>query len=384
MIPFGIYLHWPFCAAKCPYCDFNSHVRQQVDEQQWTRLIRSELARVAALQNVRPAVQSVFFGGGTPSLMSGAAVGAVLETIARLWKIAPDVEITLEANPNSVEQKRFRDYRSAGVNRASIGVQSFDEAALKTLGRLHDAGEARQAVGLATKTFPRVTFDLIYARPGQTICDWKAELETALAFGTEHLSLYQLTIEQGTAFSTLHRNGKMILPDEELAAEFYSVTEEICAGAGLASYEVSNYARTGQESRHNLLYWRYGDYAGVGPGAHGRLTVEGRRTATQSERLPERWALQIETGGQGFSVAEISRHDAAREHLLMGLRLREGVDLEDFVTRWDIVPAAETISALQQLGLVRKEQGRLAATTSGRLVLNRLVQELAGSLPEWI
>ncbi len=382
MNPFGVYIHWPFCAAKCPYCDFNSHVRERIDQAQWTRLIRGELTQLAAVQKNRPAVQSVFFGGGTPSLMTGSAVAEVLEAVSELWSFAPEVEITLEANPNSVEQQRFRDYRSAGVNRISIGVQSFDPAALKMLGRLHDAAEARHAIALASEIFPRVNIDLIYARPGQTIRAWEAELKTALAFGTEHLSLYQLSIEQGTAFSNLHRNGKLILPDDDLAAEFYSATQEICEAAGLPSYEVSNHARTGRESRHNLLYWRYGDYGGCGPGAHGRLTEDGRRIATDSERLPERWVLKIATTGRGFSVAEVSPRDAAREHLLMGLRLREGIDLEHFAARWGLIPAGEAVLSLQQMKLVSKEHGRLEVTGFGRLVLNRLVQELAESLQD--
>jgi oxygen-independent coproporphyrinogen-3 oxidase len=380
MNPFGIYLHWPFCAAKCPYCDFNSHVRPRVDEGQWARLVQRELARVASLQHVRPPVQSIFFGGGTPSLMTGVAVAAVLEAISRLWSVAPDIEVTLEANPNSVEQQRFRDYRAAGVNRVSIGVQSFDAESLKQLGRLHDAAEAKQAIALAIEVFPRVNFDLIYARPGQTIRAWEDELQSALAFGTEHLSLYQLTIEQGTAFATLHRSGKLVLPEDDIAAEFYTATQEVCDAAGLPAYEVSNHARTGGESRHNLLYWRYGDYAGIGPGAHGRLTLDERRIATESERLPERWAVKIETAGQGFSTNEISQHDAAREHLLMNLRLREGVDIAALAARWGLVPGADAVSRLQRLGLLRNDPGRLAATSAGGLVLNRLVQELTDSL----
>ena len=380
MSEFGIYVHWPFCAAKCPYCDFNSHVRQQIDDAEWARLIGSELESVAGLQETKPAVSSIFFGGGTPSLMSPAAAGSVLTAIARLWPVRQDAEITLEANPNSVEQARFRGYRAAGVNRVSIGVQSFDDASLRRLGRLHDSGEAKSAIALASHLFPRVSFDLIYARPEQTLDEWQRELRQALDFGTEHLSVYQLTIEQGTAFASLHRQGKLQLPDEDRAAEFYELTQAMCEAARIPAYEVSNHARRGCESQHNLLYWRYGDYAGVGPGAHGRLTLGSRRIATDSERLPERWASRIRAEGRGFSLETIENGDAAREHLLMNLRIAEGLDLAAFAGRWGLLPSPEAIDDLREMQLIARRGHRISATKAGRLVLNQVVAKLAGSL----
>jgi putative oxygen-independent coproporphyrinogen III oxidase len=382
MSDFGIYVHWPFCAAKCPYCDFNSHVRERYDEGIWAAAIAKELAAVAALQGgQRPEVTSVFFGGGTPSLMGGAAVARVLDAIAELWPVSSDAEITLEANPNSVEQARFRDYRAAGVNRASIGVQALDDSALKALGRLHGVEEAKAAIRLAQTIFPRVSFDLIYARPEQNPKDWAAELNQALSFGTEHLSVYQLTIEQGTAYATLARQGKLHLPDEDSAAELYQLTQEITGRAGLPAYEVSNHARPGAESRHNLTYWRYGDYAGVGPGAHGRLTIAERRLATQAERLPENWLASVNKKGSSLTLTEISPLEAAEENLLMHVRLTEGVNLSAYRARWGRAPAQDRITKLRELGLVTLEGDRLAATPRGRLVLNSIIAELADLTP---
>ena len=380
MNAFGIYVHWPYCVAKCPYCDFNSHVRERVDETKWAHLVETELTAMARLHSNWPQVESIFFGGGTPSLLSGHATSAVLETISRLWKISADAEITLEANPNSVEHARFRDYRAAGINRVSIGVQSFDEVALKQLGRVHSSEEAKQAIDTARGIFPRVNFDLIYARPGQTIADWVGELNKALQFGTEHLSLYQLTIEQGTAFAALHRQGKINMPDEDLAADFYDVTQGICEAAGLPAYEISNHARPGQESRHNLLYWRYRDYAGVGPGAHGRLTIGGHRYAAVTERLPERWAARVESMGRGFLLSEVPPCDAAKEHLLMGLRILEGIDLAEFATRWQVRPSEDCLSRLERIDLIATAGGSLRVTDAGRLVLNQVTHELTESL----
>ena len=379
MSAFGIYVHWPYCAAKCPYCDFNSHVRDAFSETRWSNAILTELDFVARLQNERPVVESVFFGGGTPSLMSGRAVSRVLDGIAKLWPTADDVEITLEANPNSVEQERFRDYRAAGVNRVSIGVQSLDGAALKSLGRLHGVDEAKNAIKLAQGIFPRSSFDLIYARPNQAPDAWAGELEVALAFGTEHLSLYQLTIEPGTAYAKLARQGKLIVPDEDAAAALYDVTETICSASGLASYEVSNYARPGAESRHNLVYWRYGDYAGVGPGAHGRLTLDGRRMATEAERLPEKWLAAVEQRGSSIALTDIST-EAAREHLLMALRLAEGIDLGAYRKRWKVTPSSSRIADLSANGLITIEGARLRATARGRLVLNAVISQIADGL----
>ena len=380
MTPFGIYIHWPFCVAKCPYCDFNSHVRDRIDETGWLQAVVSDLNAIGSLQAQRPPVASIFFGGGTPSLMSPAAVEAVISAIDRLWPVAGDAEITLEANPNSVELERFAAYSAAGVNRVSIGVQSFDDTALKYLGRAHNAVEAQQAIEGALKTFPRVNFDLIYARPQQTIAAWQQELERALRFGTEHLSVYQLTIEQGTAFANLYRQGKLVLPDEELASDLYQATQDLCTSAGLSGYEISNHARMGAESRHNLLYWRYGDYAGVGPGAHGRLTLNGQRVAIESERLPERWISKVHSEGRGFSTFGLSTEDASREHLLMNLRLSEGIDIARFAARWGLAPPTRSIGKLEGLGLVGVSQGRLIATATGRLVLNRITADLADSL----
>jgi len=308
--------------------------------------------------------------------MSGSALGTVLDSIARLWCVAPDAEITLEANPNSVEQTRFRDYRAIGVNRVSIGVQALNEAALKALGRLHSVEEARAAIRLATDIFPRVSFDLIYARPDQSPDDWAIELNEALSFGTEHLSLYQLTIEQGTAYASLARLGRLQLPDEDLAAEFYEQTQEMCEAADLPAYEISNHARLGAESRHNLIYWRYGDYGGVGPGAHGRLTVSEQRVATHAERLPERWLAAVEKNGSSLTVSGISAAEAAKEHLLMHVRLVEGLDLSTYRARWGRAPAAKRLARLSELGLIALQGDRLRATARGRLVLNSIIAQL--------
>lgn len=379
MNPFGIYVHWPFCAAKCPYCDFNSHVRAALDETRWAEAVARELAWVRAAQGAEaPVVESVFFGGGTPSLMSGRALGRVLDAIARSWPLAADVEITLEANPASAEAARFRDYRAAGVGRVSLGVQALNDADLEFLGRLHDVAEAKAALALAMRTFDRVSLDLIYARPGQGEAAWRQELGEALAFGTEHLSLYQLTIEPGTPFALQARAGALRTPDDDTAAGLFEVTQELCAQAGRPAYEISNHARPGAESRHNLLYWRYGDYAGVGPGAHGRLTLAGRRFATSAERLPERWQERVARDGQGYvEQAPIDDAQAAREHLLMNLRLAEGLDLPAYEARWGVSLDRARIAALREAGLVRCENGRLAATPQGRLVLNRVIAALA-------
>jgi oxygen-independent coproporphyrinogen-3 oxidase len=367
MTSFGIYVHWPFCAAKCPYCDFNSHVRSVVDEDAWVSGIVRELEHVASLQDERPIVETVFFGGGTPSLMSGRAAGTVLGTIARLWPRANDVEVTLESNPASADASRFADYRAAGVNRLSLGVQALNDADLKMLGRLHDVAEAKRALALAQTTFDRVSLDLIYARPDQTVAAWRSELKEALGFGTEHLSLYQLTIEPATPFATLHRTGALTIPDDERAVALYEATQELTEAAGVPAYEISNHARPGAEARHNLLYWRYGAYAGVGPGAHGRLDLHGKRYATETERLPERWR------NAQMRMSEIAPDDAAREHLLMNLRLAEGIDLGAFEARWGWTPDASRVSD----GLLAIEDGRLRATPRGRLVLNAVIAELA-------
>ena len=374
---FGVYVHWPFCAAKCPYCDFNSHVRTAIDEAGWIDGILKELDWVAVHQTQRPVVETVFFGGGTPSLMSGASVGRILQKIAALWPLANDPEITLEANPASADAGRFADYRAAGVNRVSLGVQALNDADLKRLGRLHDAAEAQAALKLAMGIFSRVSLDLIYARPDQTDAAWRSELKQALAFGTDHLSLYQLTIEPETPYALLHRNGQLQIPDEDLAAGLYETTQELTEAAGIPAYEISNHARPGQESRHNLIYWRYGDYAGVGPGAHGRAELGGRRTATAAIKLPERWRDTVSKNGHGFSeLTTISNAEAAREHLLMNLRLAEGLDLASYEKRWGSKPDAAKIAALAQQGFLTVKNERLTATPSGRLLLNRVIEEL--------
>ncbi|HSZ10793.1 MAG TPA: radical SAM family heme chaperone HemW, partial [Rhizomicrobium sp.] len=376
---FGIYVHWPFCTAKCPYCDFNSHVRSEIDEAAWANAIARELEHVANLQSAqRPIVETIFFGGGTPSLMSGKSVGHVLDAIAKLWRVDPDVEITLEANPASADAARFRDYRAAGVNRLSLGVQALNDADLKMLGRLHDVAEAKAALKMAMETVHRVSLDLIYARPKQTASQWRAELGEALSFSTEHLSLYQLTIEPATPFATLARTGALVIPDDDSAAALYEITQELTARANRPAYEISNHASQGAESRHNLLYWRYGDYAGVGPGAHGRLQIDDKRFATSAERLPERWLQRVNADGHGLSeMTEISSQDAAREHLLMNLRLAEGIDLEAYRTRWGIDLDEARIASLAEHMFVERSGNRLFATPKGALVLNSVIAELA-------
>jgi len=380
MSGFGIYVHWPFCTAKCPYCDFNSHVRSRIDENGWIDAIVRELEWVAGLQGAeRPIVETVFFGGGTPSLMQGSSVQRTLDTIARLWRTANDVEVTLEANPASADAARFRDYRAAGVNRLSLGMQALNDRDLKMLGRLHDVAEARAALKLATANFNRVSLDLIYARPDQTLDAWRKELEEALAFGTEHLSLYQLTIEPATPFYQLHRSGTLKVPDEGLAADLFELTQEVTAAAGRPAYEISNHARPGAEARHNLLYWRYGTYAGVGPGAHGRLELDGRRVATETEKLPERWRELVARHGHGLrEQMPIASEDAAREQLLMNLRLREGIDLGAYRERWGRCVDSKRMAALVEQGLLRLEGERLRATPRGRLLLNSVIAALAG------
>jgi len=374
---FGVYVHWPFCAAKCPYCDFNSHVRAAIDEDGWVDGIVSELEWTAANQIVRPVVETIFFGGGTPSLMTGRSVGRVLQKIAALWPMANDAEITLEANPASADAHRFADYRAAGVNRVSLGVQALNDADLKKLGRLHDVAEAKAALAMAMANFGRVSLDLIYARPDQTDAAWRSELQQALSFGTDHLSLYQLTIEPETPYALLHKNGQLRIPDEDLAAGLYETTQEVTEAAGLPAYEVSNHARSGQESRHNLIYWRYGDYAGVGPGAHGRLELNGARTATAAIKLPERWRDTVGKTGHGFSeMTPVSNQEAAREHLLMNLRLSEGLDLAGYEKRWGNGLDAAKINSLIGEGFLLRDGDVLRATPAGRLLLNRVIEEL--------
>jgi oxygen-independent coproporphyrinogen-3 oxidase len=379
---FGIYVHWPFCASKCPYCDFNSHVRAAgIDEARFLAAYRRELGHWAA---TRPgaAVTSVFFGGGTPSLMSPATVGTILDTIAQHWGIAPGAEITLEANPSSVEAARFRGYRAAGVNRVSLGVQSLDDGELKALGRLHTAAEAKAGIAVARETFERFSFDLIYARPRQTPEAWRRELAQALQLAGRHLSLYQLTIEPETPFAQLHAAGRLVVPDPDAALALYEITQEMTERAGLPAYEISNHAAPGEESRHNLLYWRYAEYVGVGAGAHGRLLLDGRRHAIVAERQPERWAERVETTGHGaLEMTPLSSAEQADEALLMGLRLTEGLDLDRLAAVGGLAPPASAIAELIELNLLEWCGPRcLRAAKDGRFVLNEIVLRLASAL----
>src|SRR5690349_11489654 len=324
-VPLAVYIHWPFCRSKCPYCDFNSHVREQIDEQRWNRALLVDLEHQAELAPDREVV-SIFFGGGTPSLMPSDTVAALIECVRALWPTAPDLEVTLEANPNSAEAERFAKFAAAGVNRLSLGVQALDPAALQFLGRRHDRGVAIAAIALARDIFPRYSFDLIYARPGQSVAAWDDELGEALALAGEHLSLYQLTIEPGTAFSNRAMRGEPLAADEETAAALFELTMHRLAAAGLPAYEISNHAEPGAECRHNLAYWRYEDYLGIGPGAHGRVTREGGKIATQQRRAPEAWLAAVEETGSAFDeMTPIARGTAVEEMLMMGLRLAEGV-----------------------------------------------------------
>ena len=377
--PFGVYVHWPFCLSKCPYCDFNSHVRHGgVDEVRFLRAYETEIAATAARAPDRT-VSTIFFGGGTPSLMQPSSVQTILDCIAEHWSVAPDVEVTLEANPTSVEANRFRGFRTAGVNRVSLGVQSLDDAALKELGRLHSAQEALDAVAIARSIFDRYSFDLIYARPQQSRDAWATELKRAIVEAAEHLSLYQLTIEPDTPFFGLHKAGKLPVPDEDLARDLYDLTQEICADADLPAYEISNHARPGAECRHNLIYWRGQDYAGVGPGAHGRLTIDGRRVATETEKRPEAWLMRVETNRTGVTVSEkLTADETADEYLLMGLRLAEGIDLDRYNTLSGRTLDPKRISILRDEGAVETTaDGRLRVTQSGFPLLDAVVADLA-------
>jgi putative oxygen-independent coproporphyrinogen III oxidase len=379
---FGIYVHWPFCRAKCPYCDFNSHVRHQpVDAMGFANAIVRELEGLAA-RTSGGVVGSVFFGGGTPSLMPPAAVAAVLDAVAANWPVAGDVEVTLEANPTSAEAGNFAGYRAAGVNRASVGVQALNDRDLKALGRQHTAAEALAAYGLAARTFPRTSFDLIYARPGQSAAEWAGELGLALAHQQGHMSLYQLTIEPGTAYAGLAARGLLQTPDEEAAADLFDATQEVTDRAGLPAYEVSNHAAPGHECRHNLTYWRSGDYAGVGPGAHSRLTRRnGRRIGLVTECHPEQWRARVEE--QGHAITEetvLGATEQGEEYLLMGLRLGEGIELARYTRLAGQPIDGAKLDRLVDGGFLARsaDQSRIAATAAGRRVLNALIAELAG------
>ena len=376
--PFGVYVHWPFCQAKCPYCDFNSHVRHGgIDEARFVSAYLTELTHLAARAPGRT-VSSIFFGGGTPSLMQPGTVEAILGAIANHWAVDSDAEITLEANPTSVEAENFAGYAAAGGNRLSLGIQALDDASLKALGRLHTAEEALAALGLAHKHFGRVSFDLIYAREGQSAKDWEQELTRALEHAGDHLSLYQLTIEDGTPFAARHAAGTLRVPNATKASALYLLTQELCEAAGLPAYEISNHARPGAESRHNLLYWRGHDYAGIGAGAHARITEGGAKRALSTIKSPEGWLAQVEARGHGLIGDEaLSTEETAEEYLLMALRLTEGMDLARLEALGGQALDEAQLDALEGDGLLARNGDRLVATQAGRLVLERLILELA-------
>jgi len=373
---FGLYVHWPFCQAKCPYCDFNSHVSRETDQDHWCRAYLSELDRYAAEVPGR-VVTSVFFGGGTPSLMNPDVVGAILDRIARLWPMANAPEITLEANPSSVEAGRFRGYSTAGVNRVSMGIQALNNRDLARLGRLHSVEEAYTAFDIARQNFSRVSFDLIYARQGQTVQDWQKELEQALAMAVDHLSLYQLTIEPGTAFGDRFARGTLRgLPDEDETADMYLLTQDLCQAADLSGYEVSNHAAPGAESRHNMIYWRYGDFVGIGPGAHGRLTLDGQRHATVGHHAPGAWLDAVDSGHGEATRDAIAPAQQADEFLMMGLRLSDGIALGRYRALSGHPLPCEKLSYLSGMGMIEVSGDTMRVTEKGRPLLNAITREL--------
>ncbi len=375
---FGVYIHWPFCKSKCPYCDFNSHVQANVDQSAWRDALLAELRNTYRLTGPRR-VDTVFFGGGTPSLMAPSTVAALIEEIDHLWGIMPKAEISLEANPTSVEAERFRGYAQGGVNRLSMGVQALNDANLKALGRTHTVAEAIQAFDIAKNSFSRVSFDLIYARQGQSLTDWQAELKTALDMSVDHLSLYQLTIESGTRFGALYQRGRLRnLPDDDLASDMYFATQDLCEAGGMPRYEVSNHAAVDAQSRHNLIYWRYGDYAGIGPGAHGRLTLNGRRMASQTKPDPALWLDRVSSNGHGRTTLDpLDPADQALEYLLMSMRLSEGMSVARYTRLAGQNLNAERVEDLQEMGLLTLKKDRLATTRKGAPLLNAILRELA-------
>lgn len=373
---FGLYIHWPFCEAKCPYCDFNSHVSRDIDQSRWKRAYFSEIERYADLVPNR-VLNTIYFGGGTPSLMDPTVVSDVLEKIRKTWPIANDLEVTLEANPGSVEAGRFSGYADAGVSRVSMGVQALNDADLHRLGRIHSVKEAHQAYDIARKYFRRVSFDLIYARQDQTLEAWREELQRALSMAVDHLSLYQLTIEPGTAFGDRYARGKLGgLPDDDNAGDMYEMTQELCEAGGLPAYEISNHAAPGAESRHNLVYWRYGDYAGIGPGAHGRVTVNGQRRATEATRLPGLWLKAVESGQPVDSANQIDGRNQADEYLMMGLRVTDGIDARRYKAMSGKDLSADTLAQLEEIGMIAQDSHYVRATAKGRMVLNAVIKEL--------
>lgn len=376
---FGIYLHWPFCAAKCPYCDFNSHVRhQKIDQPRFVEAFKREIEHNRQSTGPRE-VTSIFIGGGTPSLMDPETVSEILQAVKDAWTVPDHIEITMEANPSSVEASRFKGYRQAGVNRVSMGVQALNDKDLKFLGRLHNVEEAKKAISLARDIFPRMSFDLIYARPHQTPADWADELREAIDLAADHLSLYQLTIEEGTPFFKLHEAGKIPMLEDSLQAELYEITQKVCTENGMPSYEVSNHAQPGAESQHNLNYWRYGDYVGVGPGAHGRITTGGKKFATVTEKHPETWLELVEQHEHGIiDIEQLTSQDQADEMLLMGLRLREGIDVSRWSSLSDREFDTERESNLIHYGMIERiNNNRIRCTPSGMMVLDSVVADLA-------
>lgn len=374
---FGLYIHWPFCQSKCPYCDFNSHVAARIDQTRWLTAFQLEIDRIGALTQGR-ILNTVFFGGGTPSLMEAATVQGILDRIRATWTLANDIEITLEANPGSVEAARFDGYAKAGVNRVSLGIQSLDPEDLRRLGRMHSVDEAAKAITIAQSTFDRVSIDLIYARQNQTLAAWRNELHRALDFGTSHLSLYQLTIEDGTVFGQMHAKHLLKgLPEEDLSADMFELTQEITRTAGLPAYEVSNHARPGDESRHNLIYWRMGDYAGIGPGAHGRLTLDSSRFATEAERQPTPWLTRTHAKpGSAETTERLTPEDRASEYLMFALRLREGASLSRFAALAGQPLSATALAEVEALGLLTREGDRISTTDQGVMMLNGILRAL--------
>lgn len=378
---FGLYIHWPFCQSKCPYCDFNSHVASKIDQGKWLQAYLREIDRLADETQGR-ILSTVYFGGGTPSLMDPTVVDAILARIRARWPMTNEPEITLEANPSSVEAGRFSAYRQAGVNRISMGLQALNDTDLRRLGRTHSAKEALAAFDTARNLYDRISFDLIYARQDQTVAHWEAELRLALTYAADHLSLYQLTVEEGTPFAARHAKGGLVgLPDEDRAVALFEKTQDICTGAGLEAYEVSNHARPGAESHHNLIYWRGGDYVGIGPGAHGRLTLGGVRWTTECPRAPETWLHQIDIG----QAPELPRHplsplEHAEEYLMMSLRLSEGLETDRLMAIYGKTPNPVTIAELTALGLIQEDAQRIVPTAKGRLLLNRVIAKLSEAL----
>lgn len=377
---FGLYIHWPFCQSKCPYCDFNSHVSASIEQDSWCDAYLSEIRRLGDLTPDR-ILQTVYFGGGTPSLMPPRTVERILDAVQTTWRIANDIEITLEANPTSVEIDKLTGFRTAGVNRLSLGLQALRDEDLRRLGRMHSAAEGLRALDVAGSVFARHSFDLIYARQHQSLADWGRELREALSYGADHMSLYQLTVEDGTVFGQRHARGQLHgLPTEDLGADFFDLTQAICEDAGLPAYEISNHARPGMESRHNQIYWNSGDFGGIGPGAHGRLTLNGKRIATVAPRMPTDWLSRVQTNTLEDVDHGLTQHDIAVEFLLMGLRLRQGISMTRFADATGFSLPQDAIADLEEIGMVEREDEMLRATATGRPLLNAILRKLTEAL----